>query len=61
MCDAKRNGDEMHCHRCGLQWSVNDNEPPSCVPAGTLAIAKMRRMIAESKLRDPAGWKGVKR
>lgn len=60
-CSARRCNDQFVCGRCGLQWDATDTEPPRCVSAGEIAIANMRRMIVESKLRDPAGWKGVKR
>lgn len=23
-------GDEWHCGRCGLQWGINDGDPPNC-------------------------------
>lgn len=60
MCEARRCNDQMHCARCGVQWDHKD-EPPRCMPAGELAIAGMRRMIAESKLRHPAAWRKPRR
>lgn len=60
-CSARRCNDQMHCARCGLQWEVTDTESPRCIHAGELAIANMRRMIAESKLRDPAAWRKPRR
>jgi hypothetical protein len=24
-------GDEWHCGRCGLQWDINDGDPPECL------------------------------
>lgn len=29
-CEARVVGDEWHCGRCGLQWDVNDDDPPRC-------------------------------
>ena len=29
-CKAIRSADEMHCGHCGLQWDVDDLEPPKC-------------------------------
>lgn len=29
-CNAKRVGDQMLCGPCGLQWDMNDPEPPKC-------------------------------
>lgn len=60
-CSARRCNDQLVCGRCGLQWDATDTEPPRCIPAGTLAIANMRRMIADSKLQDPAAWRKPRR
>lgn len=30
-CQAVQYSDQMICDRCGLQWDVNDPEPPACV------------------------------
>lgn len=29
-CQAKQYSDQMICSRCGLQWDVNDPDPPLC-------------------------------
>ena len=29
-CHARRYSDTMICDKCGLQWDVNDPEPPPC-------------------------------
>lgn len=29
-CTARQHNDQMCCGRCGLQWDVNDPEPPKC-------------------------------
>lgn len=29
-CKARQYSDQMHCGYCGLQWDVNDPEPPKC-------------------------------
>ena len=29
-CKAYRCNDEYHCGKCGLQWSIDDPEPPKC-------------------------------
>lgn len=29
-CPARRENDEMACHRCGTRWDVADPEPPVC-------------------------------
>lgn len=30
MCEARQYSDQMLCDRCGLQWDVNDPDPPEC-------------------------------
>ena len=35
-CQAKRQVDEMHCHRCQLLWDVKDPEPPQCEDYGVI-------------------------
>lgn len=29
-CEARQYSDQMHCGRCGLQWDMNDDDPPEC-------------------------------
>lgn len=31
-CSARREGDEMFCHRCNLRWDSNDPSAPKCAP-----------------------------
>lgn len=31
-CEARQQGDEMQCGRCGLTWGVDDTERPACAP-----------------------------
>jgi hypothetical protein len=33
-CQAVQHSDMMYCQACGLQWDVNDSEPPNCNPGG---------------------------
>lgn len=30
MCKARRYGDQYHCHACGFQWDVDDEDRPMC-------------------------------
>jgi len=30
-CKAIRQGDQMCCGRCGLQWDVDDSDRPQCL------------------------------
>lgn len=36
MCDARQYSDQMLCDTCGLQWDVNDPEPPECQPVALI-------------------------
>lgn len=36
-CQARQYSDQMICGACGLQWDVNDTEPPECPKTGTEA------------------------
>lgn len=31
-CAARQYSDQMICDKCGLQWDINDPEPPTCNP-----------------------------
>lgn len=31
-CNARVIGDQYHCDSCGLQWDLNDPDPPECNP-----------------------------
>jgi hypothetical protein len=30
VCAARRINDQMMCRKCGLQWDIDDAEPPQC-------------------------------
>lgn len=30
MCKARRVNDQYHCHACGFQWDVDDEDRPMC-------------------------------
>ena len=48
-CQARQYGDQMMCAPCGLNWDVNDPEPPECRKVDRrLKVAKF-----ESKPREP--------
>lgn len=36
MCRARRYNEQMICERCGLQWDVDDPEPPRCLTDGQI-------------------------
>lgn len=31
-CKAQKYNDQMICGKCGLQWDVDDPDPPACKP-----------------------------
>lgn len=44
MCKARRVNDQYHCHACGFQWDVDDEDRPMCksgnaVRGAMLAVA----------------------
>jgi len=41
-CAARRYSDQMHCGRCGLQWDVNEDDPPACIDAGRATLDRMK-------------------
>lgn len=51
-CVARRVNDEMHCHRCGYQWSVDEVKQIDCltveqyrIMVGKDGIEKLRQLI----------------
>ena len=54
-CVARRVNDEMHCHRCGYQWSVNEVKQTECQTieqhrrnVGNEAIRNLKHLLNES-------------
>jgi hypothetical protein len=39
-CKAVRYSDQMCCGKCGLQWDVNDPDPPFCGPSTQPIVVK---------------------
>ena len=46
ICRAKRYGDQMICGRCGVQWDVEDTDPPKCMREGDVVIRDVRAKIS---------------
>lgn len=45
-CYARQYSDQMHCHKCGLVWDMNDPDPPSCRSMrGTLDAGKTESRV----------------
>lgn len=36
-CTARQYSDQMICDRCALQWDMNDDDPPACLPEKPVA------------------------
>ncbi len=43
-CTARQHSDQMICEACGLQWDVNDPEPPKCAPDQTVEFWREYRL-----------------
>ena len=48
-CQARQYGDQMICAPCGLNWDVNDPEPPECRKNIKRAAAKFEAETAPLK------------
>ena len=47
-CQARQYGDQIICAPCGLNWDVNDPEPPECRKNIKRAAAKVAKFEAET-------------
>lgn len=70
-CEAKRYGNDMHCGRCALTWSVRDPEPPQCNPLQEeekpkVMVAAIQRQVHDEVWIDEAAevtdeqWQALK-
>jgi len=46
-CEARQEGDQFKCHRCGLYWAINNQNPPKCLTKQEIQYERNRRGIAE--------------
>ena len=53
-CNARQYGDQMICAPCGLNWDVNDLEPPECRKVDRRLKAVKDAVKFESKPSEPA-------
>jgi hypothetical protein len=51
-CKATQRSDQMFCERCGIQWDVNDPDPPDC-PKPT---DKAKGLAEVAKIKEDFGW-----
>ena len=56
-CQARQYGDQMICAACGLNWDVNDPEPPECRKNIKRAIAKVTAQFEQEN--RPAKGRGL--
>lgn len=50
-CSARQYSDQMCCARCGLQYDVNDPEPPECLTSkevGQKELEGLKRYLANA-------------
>ena len=40
MCKARQHGDTIECGQCGLQWDVDDQDPPTCRGPGHVSALR---------------------
>ncbi len=51
VCYARQHSDQMVCGKCGLQWDVNDPEPPKCKTALDLSreiLKDVKQLVDET-------------
>lgn len=46
-CQARQYSDQMQCGACGLQWDINDPEPPACGRSVDAVTAMRERLEVE--------------
>lgn len=51
-CSARQYSDEMHCHKCGLVWDVNDPDPPICSPIEHKPVEVVERPVSRERARQ---------
>lgn len=52
-CQARQYGDQMMCAPCGLNWDVNDPEPPECRKVDRRLKSVKEFVKLESKPSEP--------
>ncbi len=43
-CKASRCNEQFHCGRCGLQWDIDDTDPPKCMTVKEYNAKRMREL-----------------
>ena len=46
-CKARRQQDQMACHRCGLVWDVDDEDPPECLSVAQIERGKIKELLPD--------------
>ena len=60
-CQAIRQGDQMQCGSCGVQWDINDPDPPPCGRSVGALTAARERLEAEMIVHTCGNCKSNKR
>lgn len=50
-CKAKRYNDTVECGRCGLQWDINDPEPPKCLTDREYGLLRVKEIKQDMRTR----------
>lgn len=45
-CRARRVNDQYHCHVCGYQWDVDDEDRPMCKPGNRVGLGIALMLVA---------------
>jgi len=45
MCKARRVNDQYHCHVCGFQWDVDDEDRPMCKSGNAVRMLGVALML----------------
>lgn len=59
ICKAYQVNDQMLCGQCGLQWDVNDPEPPGCQPVDLAELRTRQRTLLRENDIDVARYDRV--
>ena len=46
-CKARQYNDQMICGQCGLQWDIDDEDPPKCMGVGEKTIKEIKQDLTK--------------
>lgn len=53
-CRARRVNDQYHCHACGVQWDIDDEDRPMCKPGNRVGLGIVLMLVASVASADLA-------